>query len=75
MLGTLIKLAILAIVILVALNILAPKQADKVLDKVSEKTSIDKDALKENLDKATQFTKDTVKEAATTAKENLDNMN
>jgi hypothetical protein len=68
MLGTLIKLAILAIVILVALNILAPKQADKVLDTVSEKTSIDKTTLKENLDKATQFTKDTVKEAATTAK-------
>lgn len=72
MLGTLIKLAVVAAIVLIALNIFAPNQADKVLDSVSESTSIDKDKLKEKLDKATEFTKDTVKEATGSVQKELD---
>lgn len=72
MLGTIIKLAVLAAIILIALNIFAPNQADKVLDSVSESTNLDKSALQDKLNKATEFTKDTIKEASETVKDNMD---
>jgi len=68
MIGGIIKLALFVVVIMVALNIFAPQQADKLLGTFSESTNIDKDKLKSGLDSATEFTKDTVNEV----KENLD---
>ncbi|MEA3512357.1 MAG: hypothetical protein U9R37_02050 [Campylobacterota bacterium] len=68
MIGSLVKLGFLVVVVLVALNIFAPDQADKVLSAVSEKTDIDKDKLQDNLNNATEFAKDTAKEV----KENID---
>ena len=73
MLGYIIKLGFLVIMIMVALNIFAPEQADKLLSTFSESTDIKEDTLKSNLDKATQFTKDTVKEVSDTVKEKLEN--
>ncbi len=73
MIGTIIKLAILAVVILVALNIFAPQQADKILGTVSEKTGIDKDDLSDKLNSATEFTKDTIDEASQTVQDKVDN--
>jgi len=73
MIGSIVKLGLLVVVILIALNIFAPEQADKLLSTFSEKTDIDKSSLKDNLDKATEFTKDTVKEASQTVKENINN--
>jgi len=72
MLGTIIKLAIVVVVVMIAINMLAPKQADKILSTVSEKTDINKDVLKDKLNKATDFTKDTLKEATDTVKDNLE---
>ena len=71
MIGTIIKLAILAVVVLVALNIFAPNQADKILSSVSEKTGMDKDTLSDKLDSATEFTKDTINEASSTVKDKV----
>ena len=59
--------------VMVVLNIFAPEQADKVLSVFSESTDIKEDTLKFNLDKATQFTKDTVEEVTQTIKEKLAN--
>ncbi len=73
MIGTIIKLAVLAVIILVALQIFAPDQADKVLTTVSEKTGMDKDNLSEKLNEATEFTKDTINEASQTVKDKIDN--
>ena len=73
MLGYIIKLGFLVIMIMVALNMFAPEQADKLLATFSETTDIKEDTLKSNLDKATQFTKDTVKEVSDTVKEKLEN--
>lgn len=71
MLGYIIKLGFLAVVIMVALNIFAPEQAQKVLSTVSESTHIEENTLKENLDKATKFTQDTVDEVSEKVKKNL----
>lgn len=73
MIGGLLKLGVIVVFILILLNIFAPQQADKILSVFSEKTAMDKDGLKEKLDKATEFTKDTVKEASETVKENINN--
>ncbi len=73
MLGYIIKFGFLIIMIMVALNIFAPEQANKVLSVFSESTDIKEDTLKMNLDKATQFTKDTVEEVSQTVKEKLEN--
>ena len=73
MVWTIIKLAVLAAVISVTLNIFAPNQADKILGTVSEKTGMDKDGLSDKLKSATEFTKDTIKEASDTVKEKVDN--
>jgi hypothetical protein len=68
MLGMIIKLGVFVAVIMIALNIFAPQQADKLLGSFSESTNMDKDSLKNSLDKATEFTKDTISEV----KENMD---
>ena len=73
MLGYIIKFGFLVIMIMVALNIFAPKQADKLLSTFSRSTDIKEDTLKANLDKATQFTKDTVEEVSQTVKKKLEN--
>lgn len=73
MLGYIIKFGFLVIMIMVVLNIFAPEQADKLLSTFSESTDIKEDTLKSNLDKATQFTKDTVAEVTQTIKEKLEN--
>ena len=73
MIGLIVKLAIVAVVILVALNIFAPNQADKILSTVSDKTGMDKGSLSDKLNNATEFTKDTVKEASETIKDKVNN--
>ncbi|MEA2016934.1 MAG: hypothetical protein U9N59_00680 [Campylobacterota bacterium] len=73
MIGTIVKLAILAVVILVALNIFAPNQADKILSSVSDKTGMDKGDLSDKLNNATEFTKDTIKEASDTVQDKVNN--
>lgn len=73
MLGYIIKFGFLVIMIMVALNIFAPEQADKLLATFSKSTDIKEDTLKANLDKATQFTKDTVEEVSQTVKKKLEN--
>ena len=73
MIGTIIKLAIVAVVVLVALNIFAPGQADKALTTISEKTGIDKGSLSDKLNNATEFAKDTIDEASQTVKDKVSN--
>lgn len=72
MLGYIIKFGFLVIVIMVALNIFAPEQADKLLSTFSESTNIKEDTLKANLDKATKFTQDTLSEVSQTVKDKLE---
>lgn len=71
MLGYIIKFGFLAIIIMVVLNIFAPVQADKLLATFSATIDIEEKTLKNNLDKATQFTRDTVEEVSQTIKENF----
>lgn len=71
MLGFIIKMSFLVIAIMIALNIFAPKQAEKVLNYFSETTHIEENTLRESLDKATKFTTDTVDEVSTKVKKNL----
>lgn len=72
MIGGLLKLGVMVVFVLILLNIFAPQQADKILSVFSEKTALDKDGLKEKLDKATEFTKDTAKEATQTVQKSLE---
>jgi len=58
MIGTIIKLIIIVVAILVGLKIFAPETADKVLDKISQTTGIEKNILDDSLNKATDITKD-----------------
>jgi len=71
MFGYIIKLGFLVIIVMVALNIFAPEQADKILSTFSESTSIEKDTLENSLESMTKFTQDTVKEVSEKVKENL----
>lgn len=71
MLGFIIKISFLVIAIMIALNIFAPKQAEKVINYFSETTHIEESTLKESLDKATKFTTDTVEEVSDKVKKNL----
>jgi hypothetical protein len=73
MIGTIVKLLVLVAVVLIALNIFAPQEADKALSTISETTKIDKSSLKENLDKASEFTKDKVNEATEAVQDKLNN--
>lgn len=72
MFGYIIKLVILVVVIMIGLNIFAPERAKEIISQVSETTSIKEDTLKNSLDKATEFTQDTVGEISDTVKKNLD---
>ena len=58
MIKGIIKLSILAVVILIGLKIFAPQVADQIIDKISQTTGIEKDTLDDNLNKATNLTKD-----------------
>jgi hypothetical protein len=72
MLGYIIKFLFLVIVIMIALNIFAPKQAEKIVTYFSEKTEIEEKTLKESLDKATKFTQDTVSEVSNKVKKSIE---
>jgi len=72
MLGFILKIAFLVVVVMVALNIFAPEQADKVVSVFSEKTQIEESTLKDSLDKVSNFTKDTVNEVSQTVQKNLE---
>ena len=72
MFGFILKIGFIGIVIMVALNVFAPNQANKILTVVSEKTQIEENTLKDNLNKATEFTKDTVSEVSQTIQKKLE---
>jgi Sec-independent protein translocase protein TatA len=71
MIGTIVKLAILAIVILIGLKIFSPETADKAVNQISESTGISKDTINQKLDDATAKTIDGAKQAADAAKAKL----
>lgn len=56
MIGTLIKLALLTIVVLIGLKIFAPEVYEKTTNKISQTTGIDKNKIDSNIDKATDIT-------------------
>ena len=62
MISTIIKLSLLVIIVMIALNIFAPTQADKVLATFCKTVDIDKDFLSKNLNTATEITIDTATE-------------
>ena len=66
MIGSIIKIGVIVAVIMIALNIFAPEQADKLLSSFSDSTGMDKGGLTDKLNNATEFTKDTIKEASGT---------
>ena len=49
---------------MIILNIFAPEHAANVISLLSENTDIKEETLKTTLDKATQFTKDTLEEVS-----------
>jgi len=71
MLGYIIRLALIVIVVMIGLNIFAPKRVDEILSTVSKTTNIKEETLKNSLDKATKFTQDTVSEISEKVKKNL----
>jgi len=72
MIGTIIKLVILAVAILVGLKIFAPNTADKVLDQISQTTGVEKNILDDSLNKATDITKDSANKLLNKAQDGLE---
>ncbi|MCK5295198.1 MAG: hypothetical protein KAJ49_11125 [Arcobacteraceae bacterium] len=72
MIGTLIKLAVLAIIIFVGLNIFNPEMADNAVNKISETTGIDKNTINNNLEKATNMALDGAEKLNDAAKEKIE---
>jgi len=71
MIGTIIKLLLFVIVVLVGLKIFMPEMADKAVDTISKTTGVDKSVLEENLNKATDMTIDGAQKLAETTQEKL----
>lgn len=71
MIGFILKISFFVIVVMIGLNIFAPEQADTIISKVSQTTSIEKNILQDNLDQASDFTKETVAEVSEKVKETL----
>lgn len=71
MFGFIIKISIIVITVMIALNIFAPTQAQKVLNYFSENTNLQEETLQEKLDVATKFTQDTFTEVSEKVKKNL----
>ena len=55
MIGTIIKLAILIVVVLVGLKLFAPKVYEDTTSKISQETGIDKSTIDSNINKATHI--------------------
>ncbi len=80
MISMIVKIAFLAIVILVGLKIFMPDVANDAVNKISTQTGIDKSIINDNLNKATSMAidgadklTDIAKEQIDTAKDKLDN--
>lgn len=52
MIGTLVKLLVLVVVILVGLKVFAPDMYESTTDKISETTGVEKSFIDKNIDKA-----------------------
>jgi hypothetical protein len=72
MLGYIIKLVFLVIVTMIGLNIFVPERADAILSSFSNVTEIEEKTLKENLDRVTKFTQDTIAEVSQKIKKNFE---
>ncbi|MEA2050247.1 MAG: hypothetical protein U9O56_05915 [Campylobacterota bacterium] len=72
MIGTIIKIAVLAVVILIAINFISPDKASDITSSISDKTGINKDLIDNKLDTATQFVKDSSKTVTEIAKDKIE---
>jgi hypothetical protein len=72
MIGTLVKLAFLAILIFVGLNIFMPQKAEQLTAIISDKTGIDKSTIENKLDSATDMVIKNSQKAVDLAKEKIE---
>lgn len=70
--GTIIKLVIVAIIILVILNIFNEDKAHVVTSKISEVTGVDKNNIDKKLNSATEFVKESSDAVVEIAKEKIE---
>jgi len=74
MLRLFLKIIVLLVLVLIGLKVFAPDVADKVIDKVSQSTGIEKEVINnnKNLDNATDITKEGINKALDKAKDSLE---
>ena len=72
MLGYIIRLVFLIIVVMIGINIFMPERANEIISSFSTATNMEETKLKEGLDKATDFTQDTLSEVSEIVKKKFD---
>jgi len=72
LLGYIIRLVFLIIVVMIGINIFMPERANEIISSFSAATNMEETKLKEGLDKATDFTQDTLSEVSEIVKKKFD---
>ncbi len=71
MIGTILKLTIFIVIVLVGLKIFMPEMADKAVNQISETTGVEKSIINDNLNKVTNIAIDKTNQLADDAKDKL----
>ena len=74
MIGTIVKLLVLVVVILVALKIFAPEMYDSTTDKISQTTGVEKSFIDKNIDKAKDMAIDGAEKLTDSAKDAIEDV-
>jgi len=73
MLGYVIRLVVLIVVVMIGINFFMPERASEIISSFSEATNMEEEKITEGLNKATNFTEDTLSEVSEMVKKKLDN--
>lgn len=72
MISMLIKMAIVGIIFMIAVNLMNPDKASDFTSKISDTTGIDKDSIDKKLNNATEFVKESSEAVIDIAKKKIE---